>query len=73
MLRKHEIDGAGIGNRKNKSFRCLGSVKLVATGIGNKKNKRIRCIGSMKLVATGIGNEKNKNFRCNRICDWEPR
>ena len=73
MLRKHEIGGAGIENEKNKNFRCIGSVKLVATGIGNKKNKRIRCIGSMKLVATGIGNEKNKNFRCNRTCDWEPR
>ena len=40
----------GIGNKKNKRIRCLGSVKLVATGIENEKNKRIRCIGSMKLV-----------------------
>ena len=50
MHRKREIDDAGIENKKNKSFRCIGSTKLVATGIENRKNKRIRCIGSMKLA-----------------------
>ena len=57
MLGKREIDGSGIENRKNKNFRCSGSMKLVATGIGNEKNKSFRCIGSMKLMvqASGIG------------------
>ena len=50
MHRKREIDDAGIENKKNKSFRCIGSMKLVATGIENEKNKSFRCIGSTKLV-----------------------
>ena len=64
MLRKHEIGGAGIENKKNKRIRCIGSMKLVATGIENEKNKRIRCLGSTKLMATGIENKKNKRIRC---------
>ena len=50
MLGKRDIDGSSIENRKNKNFRCSGSMKLVATGIENKKNKRIRCLGIMKLM-----------------------
>ncbi|WP_279210254.1 hypothetical protein [Blautia obeum] len=39
MHRKHEIGGAGIENKKNKSFRCIGSMKLVvrASGIGKTR------------------------------------
>ncbi|WP_270424865.1 hypothetical protein [Blautia intestinalis] len=39
MLRNHEIDGAGIENEGKKSFRCLGSVKLMdrASRIGKTR------------------------------------
>ena len=44
MHRKREIDDAGIGNRKNKRIRCLGSVKLMmrASGIGKQENPMLR-------------------------------
>ncbi|RHA51023.1 hypothetical protein DW934_01560 [Blautia obeum] len=56
MHRKHEIRGAGIGNRKNKRIRCIGSMKLAVRASGMRKTR------ISDAIVFAIGN-RVKSFR----------